>query len=372
MKEAEDGLNALAEDTGGKAFFNTDDLQGAAARALDENRFYYALAYYPSDKEDKSFRRITVRVKGHPELRVRTQRGYKPVIESKDADAARTPQEKLSQALMSPLPPTDIGVSASAGFYASETDKSQVSYEAHINGQNLDYKESNGHFHFEFEIVTAVYALSGKRVDAYAETVSSNLPPQRLEIVKRNGVKYAKRIALAPGLYQFRVGVRDLTTNRLGASTAWVEVPDLSKRKLTLSDIFLSRDLNVDPVKRKDEKQSESAHTRTAQGIMAFGRGQFLIYRFMIYNAPASEQSESSLAMQLTISRGEDRIYQGPWQDIVPLLVKKDNIGLDVGGQFKLSLPPGIYDLTIAVKGSKSMRIVSKTVAFVVEPSESN
>src|SRR5262249_19144820 len=48
-KDRQDAINALAQDTGGKAFFNTNDLKGAVQKAVDLNRTYYVLAYYPAD-----------------------------------------------------------------------------------------------------------------------------------------------------------------------------------------------------------------------------------------------------------------------------------------------------------------------------------
>jgi hypothetical protein len=88
----------------------------------------------------------------------------------------------------------------------------------------------------------------------------------------------------------------------------------------------------------------------------------------MIYNPPAPTQSESELVMQLSIGRGNQSIYQSQWQPIAPLVVKKDRTGIDIRGQFKLSLPPGLYELAVAVKDSKSKWPVQRTVAFTVEP----
>ena len=366
-REAEDGMNALAKDTGGEAFFNTNDLKGALRKALDENSTYYTLSYYPTDEADKSFRRITLRVRDHPDYRVRTQRGYSPV-EAKKAESARTPQERLSQAIMSPLGVTELVMSASAAFFASEADNSQVSYETHIDGHALDYREQSGQFHFELEVVTLIYDLSGKRVDAFAETLKGNLLPQRLELARRNGLNYSKRLALKPGLYQFRVGVRELSTERIGATTAWVEVPDLSRGKLGLSSIFLRHDLNEKEQKGSDVKNGELPRARTSLGICSYNPGEFLVYELMIYNAPAQAQSDSGMVMQLSLSRGEQTVYQGQWQPIAPLVVKKDGSGIQIGGQFKLSLQPGVYALVIAVKDSRSRRPVQETVAFAVEP----
>lgn len=205
-------------------------------------------------------------------------------------------------------------------------------------------------------------------MEGFAETVKANLLPKRLELLRRNGLNYSKRLALKPGLYQFRVGVRELSTDRIGATTAWVDVPDLSKGKLNLSNIFLRRDLNEKDQKVLDVKNAELPNTRTAQGIKSYKQGEFLVYQLMIYNAPTRTQSESDMVMQLSVSRGDQTIYQAQWQPLAPLVVKKDRTGIDIGGQFKLSLQPGVYELAIAIKDSRSKRPIQQTVAFIVEP----
>ena len=42
-----DGMNALAEDTGGKAIFNNNDLNLGLQRVLDDTESYYLLAFEP-------------------------------------------------------------------------------------------------------------------------------------------------------------------------------------------------------------------------------------------------------------------------------------------------------------------------------------
>lgn len=64
------GLVTLAKDTGGEAFFNSNDLNGRLQKALNDNRIYYAIGYHaPNDspiEKGKQFRRIILRVKNHP------------------------------------------------------------------------------------------------------------------------------------------------------------------------------------------------------------------------------------------------------------------------------------------------------------------
>jgi VWFA-related protein len=61
---ATEAVNKLASDTGGKAFYNTNDLAGALARAIDDGAHYYTLSYTPTNtKMDGGYRGIDVRLK---------------------------------------------------------------------------------------------------------------------------------------------------------------------------------------------------------------------------------------------------------------------------------------------------------------------
>src|SRR5262249_44023949 len=107
-RDPQAALDELARGTGGEAFINTNNLSGKLQKALNDNRIFYTLAFYPAgDKPDASFRRLAVRVKNHPEYTVRTQRGYQPLA-SQSATAAKSPRQQMLDALASPLPLTGL------------------------------------------------------------------------------------------------------------------------------------------------------------------------------------------------------------------------------------------------------------------------
>lgn len=55
-------MEQLAADTGGKAFYNTNDLNAAMMHAIENGAHYYTLAYTPTNKKmDGSYRRIEVK-----------------------------------------------------------------------------------------------------------------------------------------------------------------------------------------------------------------------------------------------------------------------------------------------------------------------
>jgi hypothetical protein len=88
----------------------------------------------------------------------------------------------------------------------------------------------------------------------------------------------------------------------------------------------------------------------------------------MVYHAPGEPQTESDLNLRLSISHDGKEVFQGSWQPLAPLIIKRESIGIDIGGQFKLTLPKGVYELTIAVKHSKSKQPLQESVPFAVEP----
>ena len=52
-------MEQLAADTGGKAFYNTNDLNAAMMHAIENGSHYYTLVYTPTNKKmDGSYRRI--------------------------------------------------------------------------------------------------------------------------------------------------------------------------------------------------------------------------------------------------------------------------------------------------------------------------
>jgi VWFA-related protein len=76
--ESQNGMNALAVDTGGKAIFDTNNLHQGLVPALKETSNYYLIAWKPDTDAQKQsrFRNVDVKLIGHPEYTVRVRKGY--------------------------------------------------------------------------------------------------------------------------------------------------------------------------------------------------------------------------------------------------------------------------------------------------------
>lgn len=359
QEELENGLNALASDTGGLAFFNTNDLNMALQRVLDDTRIYYVLGYYPPANKETQFRRITVRVKGRPEYSVRVPKGYLPVATKKEPPP-KSPRQRLFQAVAAPLPLAGLGVAASAGFLEGEDDNAQVSLLVHLDRNTLNAVRHNGRSRFEIEVVAVIYDNQGKPVKTLAYDVNILVRPERLEQAGQNIYHFVHRVALKPGLYQVRVGIREPSTERIGTATAWVEVPDLKRKRMTLSSLFLAEWESGRELLPPSELNSV-----LGRSLRRVRKGNNLVYYLVIYNASAPPED---LKMQIEIFDGQDRIYQSEWMPVSQRMIGRNKKGLEVAEQMMLDkVPPGLYELRVTVEDPKSKQKIQRAVIFEVE-----
>jgi VWFA-related protein len=337
-------LRELAEATGGEAKLNTNDLRAPLQQMLDANRVYYALAYYLPKDSDKKFRRITVTVKNHPEYTVRTQRGYTPATGT-EAEVATTPRQKLFQQMIAPLPTTNLGVTAAADFLEVEGDDAQVSLQVHIDANRLQYERQGENSLLRCEVQAVVFDNEGKIADTVTETINATLTPAQLEEARRAGYRYTRRIKLKPGLYQVRVGVREVGSELTGTSVSWVEVPDLAKSKLALSSLFLGKSSGT----QANPSSAKGANPKLVVGNASIKSGDVIFYRFVVYE-PATAQAGTGATMKVEIMQGDKPLYAGGWQPLATRAVRHDAKGTEAGGELRVPLPPGVYTLRVTVK----------------------
>lgn len=74
--QSNDVLRSIADQTGGRAFVESNDYRRGFARIVEDNSRYYILGYYsPNAKHDGVFRALDVCVT-RPGLKVRARNGY--------------------------------------------------------------------------------------------------------------------------------------------------------------------------------------------------------------------------------------------------------------------------------------------------------
>lgn len=362
------GLYSLATETGGKMYDKANDLNESLEQALDDNRFFYVLSYtLTAGKDDDRLRCIDVRIRDHPEYMVRSSpRCFRPsdLRENLEDDAPKTPQERLIKAMGSPLPVTDIGVSARADFLEAEDDDKQVSLTVYLEGDKFPYREQEHGGVVELEIMSIIYDSSGDQVDGISASVEGRLTSEGMEQAQNYGFRYLRRLTLKPGVYQARIGVREAGTDRIGTATTWMEVPELHPDTLEMSDLILSNplDMNFDS---EGIDVGELEQVKMVQGIPMYAQTDIFYYSFRVHRINGVP-AESNLLLRRELLREGKPIRAEEWTTVPAAQENTDSKGwFNLDGEYDISrLDPGVYEMRISVRNGPSRETVRRTVAF--------
>lgn len=208
-----DVMNVLAERTGGRAFYNTNDIQGSVRRALDDGLATYELAYYPTHNQwDGKFREISVRVK-RLGVEVRHRRGYF-AVGNRPAEEAR--QAELDAAAASPLESAVLGLTARLEP-VSGNEPGTWNVRVEMDAREVSLKKKDGRWVGAVAVVLVQKKPDGSTVTSSSHRVDLGLAPQTYERLLRDGIKLTKKVKLEPDAFELRILVRDATSGATGS-----------------------------------------------------------------------------------------------------------------------------------------------------------
>lgn len=215
-------FTAFAEMTGGKAYFNTNDLAHAFHDAVDDSSSYYLLGFYlrPDDRKP-GWRKLQVKVNlEHAHVRARS--GFYVMREEKDKNKSR--QNDIAQALTSPLDFTSLPVLARWKEITTSGSRKRALFELVLpaNAATIDESDQN-HMSLDFE--AAAREPTGKIVASNGRTVEAHLKPESLAQIRSGGITYKGDLELPAGEYTVRFVVRDNLSGRLGSVAAPLTIP---------------------------------------------------------------------------------------------------------------------------------------------------
>jgi VWFA-related protein len=244
LRLSQDSLRVMSNETGGFATVNTNDFGTAFQRIVDDNSSYYVLGYYPTnDRRDGRFRKIEVRVPGHPQARIRARKGYFAARgrapETKPA-GPNDPSPELRNAMSSPLPLSELPMAATAAVFKGPQPNGSVVVSTLIGAGALPLEERDGAYRNALELALVAVNQSGKSFSGGRNTLDLNMKADTAKRAAALGFRVISTIDLPPGRYTLRVGARENNTKKSGSVSYDVEVPDFTKEALLMSNLAVT------------------------------------------------------------------------------------------------------------------------------------
>jgi VWFA-related protein len=212
-----DTLNDFADMTGGKAFYNTNDIAGSFKRAADDAASYYMLGYYLDTTNNKpGWRKLQVKI-DRKDAEVRARNGFFVTNATMNPMLSRTLD--MGNALHSPIEGTGVPVTVQWLGLAADGDKKKATFLAHMPAGSLSFDPA-GRDQLNFEFAVLAYDRDGKEAGQAAQSFTKPVPEAQLASVRANGLNFRNSLELVPGQYTVRFVVRDNVTGKVGSVTA--------------------------------------------------------------------------------------------------------------------------------------------------------
>ncbi|MEW6731307.1 MAG: VWA domain-containing protein [Acidobacteriota bacterium] len=373
--DSQTALKFLATQTGG-VYMNS--LDTGINNVLEDQKGYYLLGYIPEmnkgDKQDSLLHNVTVKVKRRG-LQIRSRTGFYGINYENSRQPLGSAEEQLVAAVKSPFEASSLKLRFTSLFTYDTKEGSFLRCLIHIDTKSLSFNNvSDGGHRASFEILTVAYGENGQVAGQLGRKHNITIPDRGYQQARQEGFVYTLDMPIKDaGFYQLRTAVRDATSGNIGAAGQLVEVPDVAKGILTLSNIFLT----IHPPQEPSANVAEQNLTPVAtQQLLAAAQRSFhaattLEYMCNIYNATVDSKTQKpQLTTQLLLYRDDKQIFAGNAQplntDNQPDLKK-----IGIGGTLKLNqnIAAGAYTLQIIVTdqlAKKNQQIVTKFVDFEI------
>ena len=387
LRATQEVLRGLAADTGGRALLNTNALEAAIAKTLNETANYYLLAWRPDGLEVKDgapkFRKIEISIKGRPDVTVRVRRGFlsaSPVnarvagVTTPTPSLPTTSNAALNNALNTINPRRALPVDAYALFTNDAPAGSVINASVQLANDRVVFAPAaalGGKQQAQIEVAYALLDDKGKVMRSDGRTLTLNgsdaggngASAARGKLVTNFSVPVP-----APGLYQFRTAARDANSGLVGSAFAWVEVPDLKASRLALSSLLLTE--------RRANTQATgvaaAAATTQPPDILRpdrrFARTSRALLQLYIYNAARKATGEApDVELEIKILQDKKIVLNAPPHKVL-LANSSDPARIFYAAEAPLgNMTLGVYLLQVIVTDRVKRTTVTRELDFIVE-----
>jgi VWFA-related protein len=223
-------MQSLAEETGGLALYNHNDIAKAVALSAADGDRYYTLGYYPEgNAQDGKFHHIEVKL-NRGGLTARYRSGYFAVAATQisASDSAqqrdRRAYEELRTALADPLPATQVTFRVHIPPPESAA-RPQLQIQFLVDAPTISFEPlENGLRHCSLDFMAAAVSPEGKLIASDGHSVDARLQPEQFTQANQNGLPFSMQLPLPPGIYSLHLAVRDNRTGLIGTLTVPLSV----------------------------------------------------------------------------------------------------------------------------------------------------
>ena len=292
--DSQETLFSLANDTGGKALLDSNDLSLGIRQAQKDVESYYILGYYSSNEaKDGRFRKIKVETTA-----LKAKLEYRPgyyadKVWAKLNDAER--EKQLIDALQLGNPVTDLPMAVQLLYFRTAANRYFVPLAIKIPGSSLAPQT-------ELDFIGSVKDAKGRTVSALRDTLKLK------DELGGRSLLYDAGFSLAPGEYRVKVLARENLKGTMGTFETRLVIPNLDSGPAAPVSSLVLATQRTPFVAPKKERKLQDLHPLVADGQKLLPSVTNAFRRSQTLRAFAEVYSPS--AVSLAIYRGNRKVFE--------------------------------------------------------------
>ena len=383
---SQDTLYALAGDTGGKAYLDSNDLDHGIVQAQQAISDYYVIGYYTTNAaRDGKFRRVKVALAQDIGARLDYRQGYYADKEFSRFTAVDK-ERQLEDALMLEDPITELSIAMEIDYFQLNRAEYFVPVVVKIPGRELALAKRGGAEHTLIDFVGEIKDLvGGMTVTNVRDHVNIKLSDATAAELAHRPIEYDTGFTLLPGKYMIKFLARDDETGRIGTYQTTFVVPNLNKevKRVPISSVVLSsqrveqKQAIYDAAKAKEREKEEAVNPLVQLGsklipsvTRVFNSGRNIHVYLQAYKPPVAGAPASTdpLIAFVSLYSGESEVLKTPPIAVEPASGTRLGVvplSFDLGIN---QLAPGEYQCQVTVLDSAASKAAFWRAPIVIVP----
>jgi VWFA-related protein len=301
---SQETLATLASDTGGKAFFDSNDFGPAFQQIQHDTEAYYILGFHSTNMaRDGSYRRLTVKL-NRSDVKIDYRPGYYAPADFQH-QKTEDREQALTEQMRSDLPATDVAVYLQALYFRLEDNKFFVPVSLIVPGSQIPFLKNGDRDKANIDVMGQVKNAQGIVVGNVRDTVKLALDASQQ--VQRKNIQYSTGFTLAPGRYHLKFVVRENQTGRMGSFETDLQVPDMRKIPLKLSSIVLSSQRTPNTAKKATSPLVRDGVEWIPNIPHVFRQDQHLYFMYEVYDPAKQQQGGPAVADSPGLKRRDNK-----------------------------------------------------------------
>ncbi|HMF93994.1 MAG TPA: VWA domain-containing protein, partial [Vicinamibacterales bacterium] len=339
---SQDTLTTMAEDTGGRAFFDSNGFGAVFDRVVNDTSAYYVLGYSSTNSaRDGRFRRIKVKLK-RTDLKVEYRSGYyaaRDFAHSTKEDR----EQQLQDQLLSDLSATDLSAYVSSAYFRVADNRYFVPLSLIVPGNQIPITRATDRNKATLDVLGIVRDMHQRPVGRVRDTL--RLSPDGADDLQRKTVQYESGFEMPSGKYHVKMVVRENEDGAFGSYETDFVVPDVKRDAIKLSSVIVGTQLQA--VSRKNEPNPliKDGRELVPNVTRVVSSNQHLYFYYEVYEPSQPVKLLTSIAF----FRGRQRAFETPLVEQTELAGTNRKAAVFQFDVPAASLRPGLYTCQINV-----------------------